>query len=388
MGSTWMDASEVACGLVLTKRISTATIHPDMFDSPYRELIKDLKNNESPEDLYLKHMGAYDVAIQASESINGSHDVDWIEVLQKSRAMYEGGQKLARVSNNLLSGKSVSLATVRDILTNLETEKTGRQTLTDIEPSEIPFVKTGWPAYDEHLGGIPEVGLVVVSGYPGAGKTSWVIQLAKSFATEHKKKNVAFFSLEMIDSEISLRFKEIAGSGKYSDRIQVNCDPLNVHEVVNDAAQIDDLGLVIVDFADYLVRGESTESSVGEIYSTLAVATKQLRCPVVLLAQYSYKYQGGFPRIFHIRYTSLAGILGWMLICLWNPHVSNLPEDAEALRSFPLKNGKVVEAAALVWKVRGGFREHRFDSPGAIKHQFKGNKGWSPTGQWFHLRNH
>ena len=108
----------------------------------------------------------------------------------------------------------------------------------------------------------------------------------------------------------------------------------------------------------------------------------------MLLAQYSRTYQGGLPRPNMIRYTSLAEALGWMLICLWNPH-NSFYDDKDALRILQLRSSaKVTEAAALVWKVRGGFRNHRKDSPGAIIHQFKGDKGWSPEGRWFHLRNY
>jgi len=388
--STWLENSERVAGLVIGKRISVASIQPDLFELPYRHLIKDIVDGKSSEDVYLNNSGAFDIAVEAAKNVNGSHDIDWLEILKKSKVTYESGQKLARISQGLLDGRNVSLDVLREVINKFDNDKTGRKSLNSIIPMEIPFIDTGWDAYDKHLGGIPSVGLIVVSGYPGCGKTSWVIKLAKSFAIKHKDKVVEFVSLEMIDTEIALRFKEIVGSGKFGDRIQVNCDPMDVHEIINDAAQIEDLGMLIVDFADLMVRGESSESTVGEIYRSLHNAAKRLGCPIVLLAQYSYKYQGGLPRPFHIRYTSLAQILGWMIICLWNPHIGpNFEEDKKALSILPLRNTKdVTEAAALVWKVRGGYRKHQFDSPGAIKHQFKGDKGWSPTGKWFHLKNY
>lgn len=393
--STLLDNSERVAGLIISKRVSASIFNPEQFAYPYNEIVKKIKSKEKPEDIYLTYTEAYDTAVMAAEGINGSHEgIDWTDILNKSYVAENAGKKLSKVSHDLLNGKNVSLSTIRSILTDLGNEKTGRKSLIDIPPSEIPFIETGWEALDEHLGGIPSVGLIVVSAYPSAGKTSWVIKLAKSFAIKHKDKNIGFYSLEMIDSEISLRFKEIGNSGKYQERIKINCDPLDIYGVINDAAQIDNLGLVIIDFVDLLVKGESTESSVGAIYRECATTAKELGCPIVLLAQYSYRYQGGIPRPEHIRYTSLARALGWMLICLWNPHTNMLADDPEALKGLPMrskvktKSGVTHEAAAIFWKSRGGFRKHPFESPGAIIHQFKGDKGWSPTGKWRHIQHY
>ena len=382
---TWLDKSETVTGLVIKKHISPTAVRPEIFQHPYNKIVRDIKEGKTPEEIYLNYGEAYDTALMATEHINGQHDIDWIELLERSKVIQETGQKLDRISHKMQDGDwDGNLANLRDIINQFGEGKTGRRALDQIEPMEMPFVETGWNAYDTHLGGLPEVGLVIVSGNPGSGKTTWAVRLAKSFATRHKKKIVSFYSLEMIDPEIAMRFREVGGEGKYKERIQINCDPLTVSEVINDAARIDNLGLVIIDFADYLIRGEVTDSSMGEVYLSCAIGAKQLGCPIVLLAQYSRKYEGGIPRPYHIRYTSLAEILGWMLICLYNPDTSFYKSDKDARNIIPTKPG---HAYALVWKVRGGFRKHPTESPGYIDHQFKGSKGWGPTGRWFHLRD-
>jgi len=390
--STWLDTSETVAGLVIKHRVSPTSVRPEIFEYPYNKIIQDLKDGKSPEEIYLNYSEAYDTALLAVERINGHHEIDWIELLEKSRVVHDSGQKLARISGRMLDGESFDLASIRDVMNKLNDGKTGGVPLSEIEPMEIPFIETGWDAYDEHLGGIPKVGLIIVSGASSVGKTTWVTRLAKSFALKHRGKIVSFHSLEMIDVEIALRFKETGATGKYRERIIINCDPLTVDEVINDAAQIDNLGLVIIDFADYMIRGEETDASMGEIYTKCAIGSKKLECPIVLLAQYSYKYAGGIPRPYHIRYTSKAQILGWMLISLWNPHRSFYAEDKEALKKeFPLRektpNGNT-QAAAFIWKCRGGYRKHPMDNPGAIIHEFNGRKGWSPTGSWRHVRNY
>ena len=41
----------------------------------------------------------------------------------------------------------------------------------------------------------------------------------------------------------------------------------------------------------------------------------------------------------------------------------------------------------IIWKVRGGFRKHLEDCPGAILIPFRGDKGWHPTkGRWVSLK--
>ena len=322
----------------------------------------------------------------AAENINGHHDLDWIELLAKSKATHEAGQKLGRISQKMQDGEwDNNLVTLKEIQNSLGEEKTGRMPLNEIEAMEVPVMKTGWEAYDEHLGGTPVAGLKIVSGAPGSGKTTWALDEAKYFAKTYKNKIVNFYSLEMVDGEIALRAKEVGLKGKYTERININCDPLTVDELFNDAAGTDDLGLIIIDFADILLREDESDASMGKIYTTCFVEGKKLGVPVTLLAQYSYKYQGGIPRPYHIRYTAKAQILGWEVICLWNPHRSFYAEDQKALLNFPLKKD---QAAAFIWKFRGGFREHPQDSPGAIIHQFKGRQGWSPFGKWRHVTNY
>jgi hypothetical protein len=43
----------------------------------------------------------------------------------------------------------------------------------------------------------------------------------------------------------------------------------------------------------------------------------------------------------------------------------------------------------ITWKVRGGFREHVNDCPGAVQIPFRGDKGWSDKeGRWFSLKKY
>lgn len=382
----WSDVSEIVTGLSLKNRIATNAIRTETVMPPYNEIIKMVKEGKDHEEIIEKvGLSPVQSAFDAEKSVNGTGDKDWIRILENSYELFATGQRLEKTGRKMQSGETPDISSIRYELSKFDGGKTGRKRLADIESSEIPFILTGWPPIDDHLGGIPEVGLIVIAGNPGVGKTSLMAKLSTRFAKKHPTKTVAIYSLEMILEEISMRFREIEKSMKdVEDRIEINADPMTTDEIIADAARIDNLGLVVIDFADYLVRGEITESSMGMIYRTLSIGSKLLHCPIILLSQLSRSYGGGIPRPKNIRWTSLAEILAWMLLMLYNPETDFYEENEKDREVLP-----VMEKTAYIiaWKVRGGFRSHRDDSPGAIATGFSGEKGWfTDKSKWFSLK--
>lgn len=118
------------------------------------------------------------------------------------------------------------------------------------------------------------------------------------------------------------------------------------------------------------------------------IGAKQLHIPIILLSQLSYKYQGGLPHPDHLRYTSLAKALAWMIIMLYNPSSDFYEEDSGVADMLPIVEDK---AYMILWKVRGGFRKHINDSPGAIQIAFRGDKGWgdkTSERSWYSLKKY
>ncbi|HKZ39469.1 MAG TPA: DnaB-like helicase C-terminal domain-containing protein, partial [Candidatus Hodarchaeales archaeon] len=157
---------------------------------------------------------------------------------------------------------------------------------------------------------------------------------------------------------------------------------LTVPEIIARAAKIENLGLIGIDFADLLVSGEVTEPAMAVIYKSLAAAAKQLNVPIILLSQFSRNYQGGIPRPYHIRYTSLAEALSWMIIALYSPTLDYFAnEKRKGDPELPIIPGK---AYMIAWKCRGGFRVH--GGPGAVQLRWDGGLSWGNTeGNWFDL---
>jgi len=381
----WQDSSEIVAGLLLAKRIASSAVRPELLMPPYSDIARLIKEGViEPEELIQKvGLEPVQVALSAEKAVNGAGDMNWLSILDKSYRNTQIGKKLIHLGKKMEDGEEAEVALLRSYANEFESGLGETTPLSAIQSSEMPFVRSGWNVLDEHLGGLPEIGLVIVGGNPSVGKTSFAARLITQFVKEHRTKNAAFYSLEMVLPEIAGRIREVSNlNDEQANRLLINAEPFTAEQVVADAARIDDLGLVLIDFADYMVRGEITESSMGSIYRTLAIGTKQLKCPIVLLSQLSRNYKGGIPKPYHIRYTSLAEILGWMLLMLYNPTIGFYEDhDAEAL--------PIVDKVAYIiaWKCRGGFRIHKDDSPGAIAVPFVGAKGWHPTqSKWFSLK--
>lgn len=387
------EASRLVTGLVLSNRIAASAVRKELFMPPFDEIVAMHKKGDPIEDI-IQSMGTSNIteALDAAKTLNGLGEKNWIKILEETKVMYESGLELEKIGRKLSQGDAVENNKIKDVMLRMKSSNTCTKPLSEIKDEEMPFIETGWAAWDEHIGGIPEVGLVLISGHPGVGKTTFMGKLAGSFIKKHPDKKAIVYSAEMIDQEIAGRLRQINNlSTEEESRLLINDMSFTPEAVINDAALHDDVGLVLVDFADYLIAGEITESAMGHLYRTFAVGSKELHCPIVVLAQPNRSYKGGIPRPFHIRYSSMAEILAWMMIMLYNPNTDYFEDDKDEDRPLPCGwrhvNGQEYDLAyAIFWKVRGGFRKHPDDSPGAIQLLFKGNKGWSNKGKWFPLK--
>lgn len=387
MPTTLQETSEIVSGLVITNKLSSSAVRTEILFPPYSDLIKLYKTGVTEPEALIEQIGLGPVsaALESVKNLNGLSSAKWIEILETTYMKYQCGVRLEKLGKKLQRGDEVDLAELRHVTNQFGKGKTGRTSLSEIQSNQMPFLETGWKAIDVHLGGIPEVGLVVVGGNPGVGKTTFMRDLTVSFAKKHPKKKLGIYSLEMILPEIAGRYRERGNvTAEVEKRIEINSDPLIAEEIIADASAMDDLGLVVVDFADLMVRGEVTEGKMGDIYRTLAIGAKQLQCPIILLSQLSRSYKGGIPRPENIRWTSLAEILAWMLLMLYRP-----ADDFYAQTDEKAKLPIISDIGYIIaWKVRGGFRQHREESPGAIQLSFDGEKGWARNeGKWFSLKN-
>lgn len=175
----------------------------------------------------------------------------------------------------------------------------------------------GMESIDRAFGGFNNTDFIVVGGRPGMGKTMFSTTVTETVGLKNKKP-VLFFSLEMPNEQISQRvafhrarvsLEEMLGEngknmdeawGKVSDNmrdfiespIYINDKTsLSVHQVRAESRRmhkkLGGLGVIVVDYLQKMRMSdpENMNRSVGEIATGLKNLAKELRCPVIALAQ-------------------------------------------------------------------------------------------------------
>ncbi len=183
--------------------------------------------------------------------------------------------------------------------------------------SEMTGTVSGFRKLDEMTGGFQPGNLIVIAARPAMGKSALVCNIAENVAWKVKKP-VAFFSLEMSETELAHRF--IASRARiHADKLrkgQVTKDWNKVLKACNELTEaplwIDDssdlslmdlraksrrlhassggLGLIIVDYIQ-LMRAEDPRQGrveqVGQMSRGLKVLARELGVPVIALSQLS-----------------------------------------------------------------------------------------------------
>lgn len=385
MAQTWQETSEIVIGLLQDNRTSPVLYRTELFFPPYDNIFIDIKKGMTPEELIGRHgISLLQAAHTAVMSLNGlGENTNWVKLLETTKAKDEAATKLEKLSKRLRRGEDINWSELTEQARKAQEGMEGDFIpLSDVERGNVPFIASGWTNIDNHLGGIPEVGMILIGGDPGIGKTTAMGRFATCFAKTHPDKKVAVFSLEMILCELATRFDEIEKLDIETQKRILLCEtPLNADAIINKAATIEDLGLVCIDFADLVVT-ENSESEYAKMYRTFMFGAKQLHIPIIVLVQL-VKAKSGIPKPVHLRYTKLAEAFAWMILMLYDPAVDW--NDEEATKSVLPSKRNV--AYILCWKIRGGFRQHMNESPGAIQLPFSGRYGWSlDKSNWISLK--
>lgn len=371
------DLSEIIFGLTVEGEIDPNTVNTTFLEPPYKETITFMAGGEgkSREDIISKvGIPAFQSAMDAYDTVKDIKDVNWLDLLQKASFNLKLSRQLRKVAEDIESGKEIDFGGVIQTFNIIEGKQHNGVSLADVVPIETPFISSGWDAIDTHLIGFPKQGLMTIGAAPGTGKTSFMLQANGRFLRKYPDKIGVLFSLEMPAEELKARcldFGDLYNDDVFSRTI--------VYDLLFDVKDVSytaykhkqNIGFMGVDFADLMLKNEASEGEMGNIYITLSITAKILGIPVMLLSQLSRSYSGGIPRPHHLRYTSMAEAVSWMIMMLYNPWTSFYSSKAENL---PEEEGY---SYVVAWKARGGFRLHN-NQPGAIKLRFDGEKGWHP----------
>lgn len=177
-------------------------------------------------------------------------------------------------------------------------------------------VKTGIDELDERLNGIDEESLVVVAGRPSMGKTLFCQCLAQNIAVD-QKKNIMFFSMEMSKVQLYERFVSGLSNVSAQDLRRANVGSKETQGRIQDAVHHLDrsgiyfedepnqsvgqirakarrhkqkhpeLSMIMIDYLGLMKLGKADrhDIAVGNITRALKELAKELKVPIILIAQ-------------------------------------------------------------------------------------------------------
>lgn len=192
----------------------------------------------------------------------------------------------------------------------------------------IKGVKTGFDRLDNALGGLQPANLVILAARPSVGKTSLALDITRNVSLS-SDKGVVFFSLEMSQEEVVDRvisaqaqvdlFKMKTGKLSSQDfellapamdtlsrsNLYIEDTPGNTVMKMRAilrriSSEIDDLGLVVVDYLQLMessIRTDNVVQQISEISRSLKGLAREFDVPVVALSQLSRSVENRSPQI-------------------------------------------------------------------------------------------
>jgi len=219
-------------------------------------------------------------------------------------------------------------------------------------------LESGFTSFDGATGGGYPVGLTVLGGMPGSGKTQWawqsVINIASRIRDNEEVGICAVNSVEMTGAALASRSVLASAGidsvalrlGKYNDDEaaikSINRElrrqkglPILIDEsdyltsnmisarVSGLKARFKNVVIVVTDFAEIVSDpGESQELRVAKVFVSAKALGKRLKCPVMLLTQLNRAVEltnTRVPSMRSIRYSGMAEAIADMIVLIYNP---------------------------------------------------------------------
>lgn len=389
-----LSVSETAVGLILNGKQSSTLFNPDRFHGKYQLVMKDIKAGLTEEELYGKYTNLIQAAKHAAHSVNGlGTELDWVKVVDDAYATEVVIDSLQKSIKYFTMGDKDKAS---DLLRRATSTLGNSQKMRSMSADEVvsdysPFMKSGTPCWDAHIGGFPTMGLVILAAKWGEGKTTAAIDLMDNFLKEHPEKDILFVTLEDMADGWVQRAKIILGarSNDFWHRVKIMEFASTAEEVIQEAARYPDVGMIFLDYVDYLAKNKDL-ATYDEIYKTLSLGAKSLAVSsrfksmvVVALAQFGRgAYQGGVPSPAALMYSGEQ--YAYQLVMLYDPNKDYHSDNPQNPYTLPSEKGY---GYVCVFKVKNGCKPHLDSFPGAIKVPMSTRGGFNlgADGTWFSL---
>lgn len=362
MGLDWQATSEIVFGRCIDGRENLAKFQSSWFEQPYADAFDKLKDGATKTDIVRSlSVSAYQSAIHAAQSLNGAgEDVDWVKILYRRFKENSVADKFDNVSKKLRKGQDVDIIPAIELAKDLsDPERSGLicSNLVDYE-NFTELMPSGWDALDYNLGGMPHAAPLVVGGETGLGKSFWSMKCLERFLRRYPERVGAVYSQEMPKEQYLSRCDRVYNMGDLirEGRILVSDRAVNIDDVAAESAGVNNLGIIIVDYVDYLVK-KKTEEEYANAYQTSNDICRTLKIPFLMIAQPNRnQYQDPIPRMHHLRWSGMAENVAGGVIMLWKPKDATMTEDEyeelEKASGFTFVENSMY---MVVWKWRGGW---------------------------------
>lgn len=386
-----ISTSEKVLGLVLEGKQSATFFDPDKMFGEYAKMLREYKAGKTKEDLVSKYgTTAIQSAIHAARSVNGlGTELDWKEILDKAYRNTVLTDDLNKAIRAIENGDPDKLGDIlrRANATFNSSLRSRSITADEISDEYVPFMESGSPAWDEHIGGFPTIGTVILGAKTYTGKTTVAICLMDFFLKQYPEKEILFVTLEDMNEGWKHRAKILLGDrdASFWKRIRVMEFATNPDDVITEVSRHENVGLIMVDYIDYLASSKDL-ASYEEIHKTFSMGSKSLAVnskfrsmPIFLLAQFGKTlYKGGVPTLDALPYA--GDTYAYQICMLYHPDGDFYSDNVD--NPYTLMAGKN-EGFLVFWKVKGA-RPHDDEFPGAIKVPWSGRMGFNigVKGEW------
>jgi hypothetical protein len=356
-GFSHPEISALVCGLLIRSPRLARGVDPKDFAPPFDDLVRWLRKRRSEEPpvqadlLKFVDLRSLNLMTDLASGIPDDAFPSWVENLRIIADRERRARELEKAAERMRAGESPDLRGLLAVESRTMVFRPASEFLS--EDGTGPWIPTGFRALDRYLGGVPDASLTTIGGDPGAGKTSLALAISHCFLRTHPQARVAFFSIEMTGAQLARRLKDaLSPDEDVMSRLMI-CDEVMGNE--NDiyaAAYSLRPDMIVVDFAQLLLFGDTAEARMGAIAVAMSRMARDLRVPVLMLSQLSRAHGGTPPTIHDFRYSGMIEAVSALALLVWNPDAVLINLNEGRTRGLSLVPGK---GHIIIGKSRFGY---------------------------------
>lgn len=383
----WLDASEVALGLLATRRIPASALNPEHLYPPYDDAARYCQSSDWTEAGLLNKIGPSSLQTikNAAASIGDIDPNTYLEAVDTAYKREVKANIFEKQAKKLRGGEDSNDAAVLEVIQS--DFKLDRYVTADmIDDAKVVWRKTYYPPIDDNIGdpedynqsGFPEAHVIQLIGATGVGKTSLALTIIGSRAKHEPEEKQLLYTFEMTASQSVRRMMQVMGGLTIEERKRILvCDSMlraeDVRADMNRLSATHKIGMAVVDFTELMIPGKADEQAVSWMYRSLQGAAKETGIPILALSLPSrFKQDAGVMGADAGRMSGMGEGLSGLVLTLYNPNQTLISQQkSTSLTAYDGQAWIVVAKSRFGYRLNGG--------PGGILVEFDGKSSWGRT---------